>query len=95
MWEEFAVDGVPFKGIRIPTEHGTILLIQGSRSNLGCGYFSMAPADFLGDRFAVVTGVKNFDDMLNAKVVALSSAAIACGAEPGMTGKEVLLIMEK
>lgn len=68
MWEEFTVDNVPFKGIRIPTEHGTILLIQGSRSNLGCGYFSMAPADFLGDRFAVVTGVKNFDDMLNAKV---------------------------
>jgi uncharacterized protein YunC (DUF1805 family) len=95
MWEEFTVDDVPFKGIRIPTEHGTILLIQGKRANLGCGYFSMAPADFLGDRFAVVTGVKNYDDMLNAKVVALSSAAIASGAEPGMTGKEVLLIMEK
>ena len=40
MWEEFTVDAVPFKGIRIPTEHGTILLIQGKRANLGCGYFS-------------------------------------------------------
>ena len=55
----------------------------------------MAPADFLGDRFAVVTGVKNFEDMLNAKVVVLSSAAIAAGGEPGMTGREVLLLMEK
>ena len=95
MWEEVIVENVSFKGIRIPTEHGSILLIQGTRANLGCGYFSMAPADFLGDRFAVVTGVKSFDDMLNAKVVALSSAAIAAGGEPGMTGREVLLLLEK
>ena len=95
MWDDLNLDGAAFKGIRIPTEHGTILLIQGKRANLGCGYFSMAPADFLGDRFAVVTGVKNYEDMLNAKVVALSSAAIAAGAEPGMTGREVLLLMEK
>ena len=46
-------------------------------------------------RFCVVTGVRTFDDMLNARVVAVSSAAIACGVEPGMPGREALLRMEQ
>ncbi|MDD3886431.1 MAG: DUF1805 domain-containing protein [Victivallaceae bacterium] len=84
-----------FTGIRLETRHGAILLIQGSEGNLGCGYFSMAPADRLGDRFAVVTGVNNFDEMLAARVAAASSAALAAGVEIGMSGRDALLLMEK
>ncbi len=93
--EVVAVEGVEFRGIRIATEHGAILLLQGSRSNLGCGYFSLAPAEKLGDRFAIVTGVKDFADMLDAAVVGASSAAASCGVVAGMSGREALLIMEQ
>lgn len=93
--EIVAVEGVEFRGIRIATEHGAILLLQGSRANLGCGYFSLAPAEKLGDRFAIVTGVKDFADMLNAAVVDASPAAAACGVAPGMSGREALLRMER
>ena len=93
--ETVAVEGVEFNGIRIVTEHAAILLIRGSRANLGCGYFSLAPAEKLGDRFAVVTGVKDFADMLNAAVVNASPAAVACGVSVGMSGREALLCMER
>jgi len=88
--EAFELDGIPCSGAEIATEHGKILLIQSGKGNLGCGYFSLAPAEKLGDRFATVTGVKCFDDMLKAEVKAVSPAASACGVVPGMTGKEAL-----
>ena len=71
------------------------LLIRGKKAHLGCGYFSLAPADRLGDRFAIVTGVKCFADMLQAGVVAVSVAAAACGVAEGMTGRDALLLMER
>ena len=54
--EQININGIEFRGIRLKTQHGTILLVQGAKANLGCGYFSIAPADQLGDRFAIVTG---------------------------------------
>ena len=75
--ELLEVGGVPFSGAKLETEHASILLIRGKKAHLGCGYFSLAPADRLGDRFAIVTGVKCFADMLQARVVAVSVAAAA------------------
>ena len=85
-----------FKATKLTTEHCSILLIQGQKGNLGCGYFSIGPAEKMGDRFAIVSGVKNFDDMLSAVVLAASSTAIAAGVKVGeSTGKEALLLMEQ
>ncbi len=92
---ELDIDGVLFNGVRIPTPNGAILLIQGRAANLGCGYFSTAAADKFGDRFTIVTGVGCFADMVEAKVIAASAAASACGVKLGMSGKEALLAMEK
>ena len=89
MTRELEIDGRLYSGVELHTRHAVMLLI------LGCGYFSLAPADKLGDRFAIVTGVKSFSDMLEAKVVAASSAALACGVEIGMAGRAALACMEK
>ena len=93
--ELLEVGGVPFSGAKLETEHASILLIRGKKAHLGCGSFSLAPADRLGDRFAIVTGVKCFADMLQARVVAVSVAAAACGVAEGMTGRDALLLMER
>ena len=92
MTRELEIDGRLYSGVELHTRHAVMLLIQGEQGNLGCGYFSLAPADKLGDRFAIVTG---FSDMLEAKVVAASSAALACGVEIGMAGRAALACMEK
>ena len=77
--EQININGIEFRGIRLKTQHGTILLVQGAKANLGCGYFSIAPANQLGDRFAIVTGVKCFEDMLQANIRQFSRAAAESG----------------
>ena len=80
-----------FEGYAVPTANTVILLIKAKRGFLGCGYFSLATADKVGDAAVIVSGVKNFDDMLAAKVKAVSAAAAALGVTADMTGREALL----
>jgi len=80
-----------FEGCAVPTANSVILLIKAEHGFLGCGYFSTATAEKVGDAAVIVSGVKTFDDMLNAEVKAFSPAAAARGVTSGMTGKEALL----
>ena len=54
------------------------------------GRIAVATADKTGDALAIVSGVKNYDDMLKAEVKAVSAAAAALGVAAGMSGKEAL-----
>ena len=95
MIEKIVIDGYEFEGIKIATEHTALLLIRGAGGFLACGYVDVAVADRVGDCAAIVTGVKSFEDMFNAKVVRLSAAAAAKGIAAGMTGQDALLAMAK
>ena len=55
------------------------------------GRIAHATADKTGDALAIVSGVKNYDDMLKAEVKAVSAAAAALGVAAGMSGKEALV----
>lgn len=89
------IDGIECQGIHVSTGKSNILLIQAAGGFLGCGYFDIAVANRLGDAAAIVTGVKNFDDMLEARVVRLSEAAQAAGVSEGMTGREALGVLQQ
>lgn len=80
-----------FEGYEIPTRNSIILLIKARNGFLGCGYFSRETAEKTGDAAVIVTGVKTFDEMLEAKVKAVSQAAAALGVTAEMNGKEALL----
>ncbi len=67
-----------------------LLVISGTKGCLTCGYLSMESFERNGDAAAIVRGVDTFDDMLRAEVKAVSSKAITLGAQPGMSGQEVL-----
>jgi len=71
-----------------------LLLIQGSKGMLGCGYLSLDAAEKFGHALAIVSGVSCYDDMMDAKVAKVSSAASALGVAVGMTGREALIRME-
>ena len=81
------------EGYAVPTANTVILLIKAKRGFLGCGYFSLATAEKVGDAAAIVSGVSDFETMLAAKVKAFSPAAAALGVTEGMTGREALLKM--
>ena len=85
------IDGQEFDAVSFPTEHSVVLMIRGGKGFLGCGYLSVATADKTGDALAVVSGVKNYDDMLQASVKAVSAAAAELGVVVGMSGKDALM----
>ena len=67
-----------------------LLLMRGPKGVLACGYLNPATFTKTGEACAIVTGVSDYDEMVNAKVVSVSEAARAAGVEPGMTGGEAL-----
>ena len=89
--EKIEIDSKTFDAYSSPTANASLLIIRGSRGMLACGYISVETANKIGDVAAIVTGVKDFNDMLEKNVVAASNAAIALGIKPGMTGKETLV----
>ena len=92
--ETLDIDGHGFRADEIPVMGTTkLLLIQGSRGMLGCGYVSLGAAEKFGHALAIVKGVASYDDMLAASVQEVSSAASALGVQPGMTGREALVRM--
>ncbi len=67
-----------------------LLLIIGSKGFLSCAYVSSEICDKTGEVQAVVVGVKNYEDMLTAKVIRVSKAASELGVEVGITGAKAL-----
>ena len=88
---ELQLDGHAFEGFSIPASNSTILIIKARHGILGCGYLSLETAERVGDAMAIVSGVKSFDDMLDARIKAFSVAAAARGVVSGMSGREALL----
>lgn len=67
-----------------------LLLIKGAKGILACGYLNIETFNRTGEAAAIVTGVKTHEDMVTAKVIAVSNAARSAGVEIGMTGEEAL-----
>ena len=94
MDDKIILDGNQFDGYAIPSGNTFILVIKAKNGFLGCGYIALETAEKVGDAVAIVSGVKNFDDMLNARVKSVSSAAARLGVVPGMSGRDALLKMK-
>jgi len=67
-----------------------LLLVRGGRGVLACGYLKVETFTKTGEAAAIVTGVDDFDAMLDAELIAVSDAAAALGLAPGQTGREAL-----
>lgn len=67
-----------------------LLIIKRAKGFLACGYINVETANKTGEACAIVTGVGSYDDMLAAKVVAVSDAASALGVSVGDTGDAAL-----
>jgi uncharacterized protein YunC (DUF1805 family) len=67
-----------------------LLVIKAPKGIMGCGYLNIETFNQTGEAAVIITGVRTHDDMMRAKVVAVSKTAQAMGVELGMTGAEVL-----
>ena len=70
-----------------------LLLIIGQTGFVGCGFINIDAAEKLNVAAATVTGVKSFEDVLNAEVKAVTSKAQGKGVKVGMKGKEAVKLL--
>jgi uncharacterized protein YunC (DUF1805 family) len=89
------IEGVECEGVHVRTDKSNILLLRGRRGFLGCGYFDLVTANRLGEAFVIVRGVKTFDDMLRASAAQVSMAASEIGIREGMSGREVMALLNR
>jgi uncharacterized protein YunC (DUF1805 family) len=85
------VDGKVFSGVKIELpESPPLVLIVGEKGFVMCGFLNAEAAEKFNVAAAVVSGVKSFEDVLNAQVKTVTSKAKGLGVEVGMKGSEAL-----
>jgi len=67
-----------------------LLLVVAERGFVMCGFLNVDAAEKLGVAAAVVSGVKSFEDVLNAQVKAVTAKAKNLGVNVGMKGIDAL-----
>jgi uncharacterized protein YunC (DUF1805 family) len=89
---ELKVDGKNCLGLRVdlPDSPAPLVLITAEKGFVMCGFLDMQTAERLNVTAAMVSGVKSFDEVLNAQVKAVTSKAKGLGVEMGMKGSEAL-----
>ncbi len=88
--EQIDLDNGSAIGLKLDMEHAPLLVIRAKKGFVMCGYLNMEVANRLGDAAIRVTGVRSFEDVLNAKAVDVSEAAKKLGITAGMPAKEAL-----
>jgi len=85
------VDDETCLGVRVELPGSPpLLLVVAERGFVMCGFLDVDVAERLGVAAAVVSGVKSFEDVLDAEVRAVTSKAKALGVSVGMKGTEAL-----
>jgi len=89
--EKLDIEGKGILGLKVELPSSPpLLLIVGNKGFIMCGYLNIEVAEKLQVAAAVVSGVKNFDDVLNAEIKAVTSRAKELGINVGLKGKEAL-----
>lgn len=89
--EKLDVEGKVVLGLKVELPSSPpLLLIVGNKGFIMCGYLNIEVAEKLQVAAAVVSGVKNFDDVLNAEIKAVTSRAKELGINVGLKGREAL-----
>jgi uncharacterized protein YunC (DUF1805 family) len=78
------------EGFLIELGNASLILIKAKRGYVMCGYLNMAASNKFGDIAGRVTGVKSFEDVLNAEIVEISDNAKKMGLVVGMKGRDFL-----
>ncbi|MDH5481543.1 MAG: DUF1805 domain-containing protein [Candidatus Bathyarchaeota archaeon] len=88
------VDSEACLGLRVDLpDSPPLLLIVAEKGFVMCGFLNFEAAEKIGAAAAMVSGVKTFEDVLNAQVSAVTTKAKGFGVEVGMKGAEALTRM--
>ena len=78
-------------GVRVELpDSPPLLLVVAEKGFVMCGFLNVDAAEKLGVATAVVSGVKSFEDVLDAEVKSVTSKAKSLGVNVGMKGVDAL-----
>ncbi len=85
------VEGRKALGVRVELPGSPpLLLLVAEKGFVMCGYLNVEAAERLGVAAAMVSGVRAFEDVLEAPVKACTSKARELGVQESMKGREAL-----
>jgi uncharacterized protein YunC (DUF1805 family) len=85
------VDGKACLGVKVELpDSPPLLLVVAEKGFIMCGFLNVDAAERLNAAAAMVSGVKTFDDVLDAQIKAVTTKAKNFGVEVGMKGVEAL-----
>ena len=94
MVENLDIHEKAFQGVQIELKGlPPIVLIEGNKGFVMCGYLNIDAAESLGAAAAVVSGVSSWEDVLNAKINTSTTKAKALGLEPGRIVRDVIAVL--
>jgi len=81
-------------GLRVQLPNSPpLVMIIGQKGFVSCGFINMDAAEKFNVAAAMVSGVKSFDDVLNAEVKVATAKAQNLGVKAGIKGKEALRLL--
>ncbi len=89
-FQSFERDGRSYEFIRIPFDKAPLVMIRGKKGFVMCGYLNIETSEKLGDLAIRVTGVKDLQTVLDAKVAQLTTRARESGIKEGDTVSDIL-----
>jgi len=94
MVENLDIDGEAFQGLKVELKGlPPLVLIEGDKGFVMCGYLNIDAAESLGATAAVVSGVNSWEDVLNAQIKTATTKAKALGLEPGRVVRDVIVAL--
>jgi len=79
--------------VELPESPAPLVMIIARLGFVCCGFLNIDAAEKLNIAAAMVSGVKSFDDILNAEIRAATSKAQTLSIKAGMKGKDALELL--
>ncbi len=83
-------DGKNLLALKFDLPNAPLIVMVYKDVVIGCGYINKDVMEKVGNAACIVTGVKTFDDVLNAEIKDLTSKAVEKGAKVGMKVAEFI-----
>lgn len=88
------INGKTATGLKVDLpDSPPLVMIIGQTGFIMCGFLNMEAAEKLNVTAATVSRVKNFDDVLEAEVKAVTSKAERKGIKVGMKGRDAVKLL--
>ena len=92
--EEVDCDGKKYVAYRQDLGNLPLIVVRTKGGYVACSYIDKETAEKVGDVAAFVSGVKNIDDFMRAKIRSTTTWAEDVGIREGMSVKKALELMD-